>query len=118
MNNPPANISIELAMKLKIAGFPAPKKEDSWIGKTFVGYGESSIVGGNGGVAYVPTLSELIEACGEKFWRLELNPIIANQWLVWGLKNKEDCMTIGDSGSTPEEAVAHLWLALNETPNR
>lgn len=53
-----------------------------------------------------PTLSELIEACGERFWSLRRDP-------------KGYFCALGDMGelpgcTTPEEAVARLWLALNK----
>ena len=40
-----------------------------------------------------PSLSELIEACGDVFYDLQQKPI---------------------KGDTPEEAVANLWLALTD----
>jgi len=60
---------------------------------------------------YAPTLEELIEACGDKFWSLErdLDPDE-----IWGAYPANE---IGDGpatfGSTPAEAVARLWLALH-----
>ena len=63
--------------------------------------------------AHFPTLSELIEACGDKFQRLE-TPIKATKrektWWYAHSTEPED-FTVGD---TPEEAVARLWLALNK----
>lgn len=58
---------------------------------------------------YVPTLSELIEACGEKFY--DLSQREKGEWIT----NRDD-MFHSDYpvGSTPEEAVARLWLALNK----
>lgn len=68
---------------------------------------------------YVPTLEELIEACGEEFKALE------NTNLVYGNINenerwfatssyKRNLSYVGGIGKTPEEAVARLWLALNK----
>lgn len=59
-----------------------------------------------------PTLSELIEACGAEFNRLERDTVenhdsaiwIAYAWKLYKVK----------FGSTPEEAVANLWLAINK----
>lgn len=52
-----------------------------------------------------PTLSELIEACGEiHLW----GPNQGSGWYADGGENTKQ------HGSTPEEAVANLWLALNE----
>lgn len=59
-----------------------------------------------------PTLSQLIEACREDFWKLEHYPkqskIVGFYWVAYGWGG-EKCI-----GLTPEEAVASLWLALNE----
>lgn len=57
----------------------------------------------------VPTLSELIEACGEKLYSLRKQ---TNQWCVESLMDSNNWF-IQEKGSTPEEAVAKLWLALN-----
>ena len=72
---------------------------------------------------YVPTLSELIEACGETskdknyvtFFALEFQE--DNLWhsgynLPIPYEGNYLCYDI--SGKTPEEAVAKLWLKLNE----
>ena len=50
----------------------------------------------------IPTLSELIDACGEKFRGLQKGMF---DWLAEGEKAVE-------SAKTPEEAVAKLWLKL------
>jgi hypothetical protein len=57
---------------------------------------------------FVPTLSELIEACGPNFFALVRNDIE----LLWNAK--KDRGDLGQKGLTPEEAVAKLWLALNK----
>lgn len=60
-----------------------------------------------------PTLTELIEACGDDFISLSL-------YIPGRDKNTADRMYWADSlnhsmgGITPEEAVARLWLALNK----
>lgn len=60
---------------------------------------------------YTPTLSELIEACvgiGRNFnmsYKIE-----KGTWRATSYYDK----TIQGNGSTPEEAVANLWLALNK----
>ena len=60
---------------------------------------------------YAPTLEELLQACGDRFWSLErdLDPDE-----IWGAYPTNE---IGDGpptfGSTPIEAVARLWLALH-----
>jgi hypothetical protein len=106
----------ELAKKLKDAGFPQPDKYSS--GKSGVGYDISgdlnqydNCCGMWGGDytpdAYVPTLSELIEACNPTDnYCVLLN--ITKSWSSASMGSK-----IG-SGSTPEEALGKLWLALQE----
>lgn len=54
----------------------------------------------------VPTLEELIEKCGEKFYRLVKTK---EGWQAWGIAENYFCV----EGSTPKEAVTRLWLALN-----
>lgn len=61
-----------------------------------------------------PTLSELIEACGEsgEYTGFELDWSKKNDlWTARLLSLADNPMAVG---STPEEAVAHLWLALNK----
>ena len=54
-----------------------------------------------------PTLSELIEACGDKFISLE------KEYSWWAVGEDEPLEPIQYEGRTPEEAVAYLYLALN-----
>jgi len=71
-----------------------------------------------------PTLSELIEACGEEFCELvrSNNYTVKPMWLAYPSeeafnKSGNDCVLdcCGyEIGSTPEEAVANLWLAINK----
>lgn len=85
-------MTYELAKQLKDAGFPQKgmiTPED---------------------MAYSPTLSELIEACGEKFEMLSrfngCKPEF--QWEATGLLEGVEM------GKSPEEAVAKLWLELTK----
>lgn len=60
----------------------------------------------------VPTLSELIEACGRQFRLQNSEPDL------WQADNCGDFNQFNDShlvgvGQTPEEAVSNLWLELN-----
>ena len=60
----------------------------------------------------IPTLSELIEACGDGFVTLAdfgINEGTNIRWRVCGKDNIGNC-----SGATPEEAVCLLYLKLNE----
>ncbi len=63
---------------------------------------------------YQPTLSELIEACGDKFGGISRakHPIKIGQWAAYVITAIEFNDMVG--GSTPEEAVANLWLQLNK----
>jgi len=75
-------------------------------------------------VCRIPTLSELIEACGEGFSELvrSNNYITKPMWLAYPSEeafNKSDNDCVLDCcgyeiGSTPEEAVTNLWLAINK----
>lgn len=103
----------ELAKQLKDAGYPQGLTEHQygWVEahQAFeLDNGDMTV-----GVS-VPTLSELIEACGDKFVYLHKQK---NQWNAVGIQMKyedkqSDRMNCG--GSTPEEAVTNLWLALNK----
>ena len=67
---------------------------------------------------YVPTLSELIEACGEGFSELSRR-MVMNTFHVFGgdyiVETSKWQFEILDC-ATPEEAVANLWLSLHEKP--
>ena len=56
-----------------------------------------------------PILKDYIQAIGKDFWSLEKN---AQSGIVW-TATAWDEITVG-VGSTPEEACAKLWLALNK----
>jgi len=53
-----------------------------------------------------PTLEELIEACGEKFYRLDRTPI--GTFCAFAVHMDDD-----GAGDIATEAVARLWLALH-----
>ena len=85
----------ELAKQLKDAGFPQHER---------LGIGNGDIfINGKYGLMYVPTLSELIEACGGYV-----------DLMVWNGDRAvaSNIDAIEGRGSTPEEAVANLWLSL------
>lgn len=96
-------IDYELAKKLKNTGFPQ-RVAAKHPGYTGFGYGYVDDLG-----LYYPTLSELIEECGTRV-QLDWFPDTSTAY-VNCCERKEHERT----GSTAEEAVANLWLALNAT---
>lgn len=98
-------MNYELAKELKEAGFP--QKERSLI----VGNEDCFVPNPTklDDYTYVPTLSELIEAVKKVRLRITLNGF-EDHW------NAHCSTTESRSGSTPEEAVARLLLALNKKP--
>lgn len=106
-------MTYELAKRLEDAGF----KTESGL---FVEPGESMCSFGNGPISAeaieLPTLSELISACGDNFGGLK------HEWKgdsVTGLHLIHASWEIGKPfeeiyGSSDEESVANLWLAINK----
>lgn len=108
-------MNYELAKELKEAGFPQKTgmyaRAEKCDCKVF---GLDALCH----MAYIPTLSELIEACGEGFASLHKtnkqtdHNELSDWWVAKGLLAEP--ATYGDrEGATPQEAVARLWLALN-----
>lgn len=99
-------MNYELALELKKAGFPQRSRE------TVV---EHIDIDGNNHVdpVSVPTLSELIEACGEEFYALEATHIDGIGWKAYADAPNNTITT----GKTHSEAVARLWLALHAKSN-
>lgn len=107
-------INYELAKQLKNAGFP---QKGSFNGKDI----PDVPIG-----AYVPTLSELIEACGDEFDLLEKQykaegkteketVIIPVLFRAYGRDSKEEFFTQRRGiGIEADVAVANLWLELNK----
>ena len=110
-------MNYDLALKLKNAGYPqtgryyyygeeSVKKyhpmTDWYIGPPPFGHLEGDIV--------KPTLSELIEACGDRFNSLNSNSITGFDSLSFD----GSC----GAGNTPEEAVANLWLSIHDKTNQ
>jgi len=110
-------ISKETAQKLKEAGFPQNGGGLHRIHKTgSVGKSTSQPYES----FYEPTLSELIEACGDSFknltYKFQYYAKNGNTWFCnWvSYEWRDDAQEEWDSeGSTPEDAVANLWLELN-----
>lgn len=61
-------------------------------------------------LCYAPTLSELIEACGDGFQKLEREVGKDTGRIIFGAYSTTGFMQWGE---TLEEAVANLWLKLN-----
>ncbi len=92
-----------LVKKLKEAGFPQKEKGD------FVNPPDCELNYPVSGIGiYIPTLSELIEACGDEFGSLTRED--DGSFYAVNVSNKAKY----GFGSTPEEAVANLWLELNK----
>lgn len=98
-------MNYELCKELKDAGFPQRYMESRGTDIYYDTDGDLSDYGYNDKDTYRPPLSELIEACGGDLKLISHCPALpdGHQWCV----NKE-------LGSTLEEAVAHLYLALNK----
>jgi hypothetical protein len=100
----------DLAKELNDAGYRQGGK-GSWT------YPSDNLITRSRDRVYVPTLTELIEACGERFGSL------GRDWLddtgrFWRAidRGREETVPprIEQTGDTPEEAVARLWLALQK----
>jgi hypothetical protein len=92
-------MNYELAKKLKDEGFPQKTNCECC----------SQVIGEDDEFVILPTLSELIEAChGEIMLLRDIN--------VTSVEYKAGIATSGIicKGSTPEIAVANLWLELNK----
>ena len=63
---------------------------------------------------HTPTLSELIEACGNRIESL-IHDIGAKEWTATQFQPFGGMGIKIGRGKTPEESVARLWLALNKT---
>lgn len=106
----------ELYMKLKKAGFRqifSSRGVDLYVGKDEK-YGEYYVHYGSKKRAIVPELCTLIEECGEYFGKIEK---IDDGWkCVGGIVPIEGHMVYPFHcyGKNPEEAVANLWIKLNE----
>lgn len=108
----------ELAKKLKDAGFPQKGKgelhetEEGRKNRDAMGTIDS-IVTYLTQVVYFPTLTELIEACGDVIlWKTKDNVWNSDIYLAPEAKYIDDQFQ-PSIGSTPEQAVANLWLAIN-----
>lgn len=116
-------MNYELAQELKDKGFP-----QATCGFYYWDREERCNRGTDIGIFYrdgivthtikVPTLSELIEACGDEFGKLlRVETPYKPLWITYSTKEPKDSLTIDTwpcEGKTPEEAVARLWLTLQK----
>jgi hypothetical protein len=91
-------VDYELAKSLMDAGFPQ-------IGKGRLIGSPDKLVWRSGDRVYVPTLEELIDACGTNFGSLDKRH---DGWLA-SANYEQSCFA-----ETPAAAVARLWLALQK----
>lgn len=104
-------MNYELAKELKDAGliFEEPQtRENTYSYLDSKGYPCGPL---GKDAFYIPTLPELIEACGDDFDSLHNT---GGDWWAWSDSEYGEAAGVNKSGPTPEEAVAHLWLALNK----
>lgn len=107
-------MNYELAKELKEGGFPQGKYPRDMISPDNLIWSEDREDFDVDADTMCPTLSELIEACGEDFIELSKYP---KMWdAKGGWEGDEDCMSPKYSieAPTPEEAVAKLWLKLHK----
>jgi hypothetical protein len=99
-------MTYELAKQLKEAGFPQGDFQNR------VRLGQIIWRDSQEEWFAVPILSELIAACGDRF--IELGKNDDEWWTNYSVYDgTHDWYDPQSTGSTPEEAVARLWLALN-----
>ncbi len=104
-------MNYELAKQLKEAGFPQGRIDEGHCNQCDCHLGD----------AHIPTLSELIEACpkelpeGKEGWGKHPFDLswFCNEWRA-GYLLIDDAYFLKEFGTTPEEAVAKLWLALKQ----
>ncbi len=100
-------MNYELAKELKDAGFP----KHSLCNNACMTTGDIGVD------MCIPTLEELIEACGAEFSSLSMRKSGGKQidWRAdtWLSGEKRQLV---EYGSTPTEAVTRLWLALHTNP--
>jgi len=100
------------SQELKDAGFPFVLVEqevaNSSVGRDLIYQKQAFYLKRDGAMYKIPTLSELIEACGEKFDKLErMNDGSFRAY-------RRSIRYVFEEGKTPEEAVERLWLAPNK----
>lgn len=95
-------MTYELALKLKEAEFPFP--EGAWFGEE-----------NNMWYTDFPSLSQLIDECGDLFTNLHYEGT-GDRWDSWSATSwdyEAEKNRWTEYAPNPKEAVAKLWLALN-----
>jgi len=101
----PQYMSLELAIELQKAGFT----------RTFNGNAGIEVMVSSDaytGLVYLPTLEELIEACGNGDFVLSKRD--DDLWCATTDRYESICTDEVGEGKTPTEAVARLWLVINK----
>lgn len=96
-------LSSKICEELKQKGFPQKYK----VGEKRLF--QDGTIKDMSNATFVPRLDDLIEVCGEEFEQLILDISPIPLWCA-GARG----IAKAESGSTPEEAVANLWLDLNK----
>lgn len=115
-------LSFELCQKLRDAGFPFIRIPSVAEGhRTLVIEGDVTYFGSvdlsDGCPYWIPTLSELIEACGDEFETLNQTPDQEGLYFWYAVAGDITVPSDDRLGfSTPEEAVAQLYLTLHSQP--
>ncbi len=114
-------MNYELAKQLKDAGFPQAADAQGTLrdGGSYLFPDEMTLATPkkklDAAIAYAPTLSELIQACGNRF--IAVGAYYRNQgWyceILTGRDERGEEIIEDVQGVTPEEAVAKLYLALH-----
>lgn len=113
-------MNYELAKELKDAGFPILIISKYGQHANEINSSFYPLPDGHGDYWKLPTLSELIEACPKEMNSDIYDSFFSLSWArdEWYAMYDECDYTPHDdlvgTGSTPEEAVARLWLALNK----
>lgn len=107
-------MNYELAKKLKEAGFPQNFRSKTVI----LSNGKIEQILPDKYKIYLPSLSELIEACGKDLTAIQREDIEYEPYKKWcavkeWVQYYPPEVNTGGYGDSPEEAVANLWLALN-----
>ena len=110
-------IDYKLAKKLKDVGFPQ-KGEGKYYLDGGKGFLEPDVrLNANEGSlsVYIPTLSELIDACGDEFDALKKGRgFIMGEIILFKATGRNNKCIVLIEGKSPEEAVAKLYIKLNE----